>query len=339
MEELLLELLRIPSPSGCETVIAEFLERRLAKTFTVERQRVGTRWNLLAMNGTPRVLFTTHMDTVPGGPPVREDADAIYGRGACDAKGSIAAMVVAIERAAKDGLTDFGLLLDVGEEDDFCGVNEAVKFLRPEVVVLGEPTDGKAVIGQKGLLGVRIRCEGKSAHGSTPGLGVSAIDALMRMLVSLSSMELPYDIVLGKTTMNVGLVNGGSSANMVAQTAEATIEYRLTVPTREFEPMLRERIASAELSGVKIDVETLYTFDPVRPSASAFLRELSFNADIVPYFTELWFWSGARMAFVYGPGESKYAHTDEERILRRELRDAVEIYSSFLTRSARASTP
>lgn len=175
------DLLRIPSPSGDERGIGKFLVRRLKKSFNVKIQKVGNRFNILATKGETRLILTTHMDTIPKQLEIKEDDNYLYGRGACDAKGIIAAMICAGEEAIKKGLNNFGILLDVDEEKDFSGVKKAIKLINPGFVIVGEPTDFKIAIGQKGLIGIKIKCFGISASGSSEK-GISAIDKLIEIL-------------------------------------------------------------------------------------------------------------------------------------------------------------
>ncbi|PYS42410.1 MAG: peptidase dimerization protein, partial [Acidobacteria bacterium] len=145
--ELTKRLMAIPSVTGTEREVAEFLSRHLASMeYRVERQNVaGDRFNVFAFAGEGRVMFCTHIDTVPPPTvPIREDDEFLYGRGACDTKGIIAAMLEAGDRLRSGGITDFGYMLLIGEETDSIGAKtaNALKW-DSEYVIVGEPTQNQ----------------------------------------------------------------------------------------------------------------------------------------------------------------------------------------------------
>ena len=165
------------------------------------------RSNVFATWGKPDVVLSTHMDTVPPFFPAHEDAEHIYGRGSCDAKGILAAQVAAAERLKKDGVEDFALLFLVGEETVSDGAREA--NLHPQgtrFIINGEPTENKLVIGSKGNLRFDLRARGKMAHSAYPQLGVNAIDKLLDVLEDIRKIPLPVNPVLGPSTMNIGVI-------------------------------------------------------------------------------------------------------------------------------------
>lgn len=316
------DLCRIPSPSGDELALGDDLCRRLSR-FDIRRQQVGDRFNVIATRGKPRIVLTTHMDTVPGRLPVYEDDDFVYGRGACDAKGAMAAMLCAAEQALDEGLTDFGLVFDVGEESDFAGVKKAVDAVEPQVVIVGEPTGCGLVVGQKGLIIGRIVCEGRSAPGATPKKGVSAIMMLVDRLDALRKIALPLDPVLGETTLNVGLVKGGTAGNVVPAAAEASFEIRATRSTKEIIALLEAALPAGCLV---IDER----FEPVLSSSATFCF-LGVPSSVAQYFTEMAFWRGKDVV-VLGPGSYDVAHSAEERVEKVQLSRAVGMYLALLRR-------
>ncbi len=320
VDNLLRDLLKIPSPSGDEAEIGKFLVERLKKNFKIKTQNVGERFNVLAYIGNPKIILTTHMDTVPGELEIREDRNYIYGRGACDAKASIASMIAAEEKAVKQGIRDFGLLFDVGEEDDFAGIKKAVDLVKPEFVVIGEPTDFKVVIGQKGLLGIKIKCYGKAAAGSTPEKGVSAINKLIDVLNKINKIKFPASKTLGETTINVGKISGGIALNVVPDYAEAIVEIRTTERNENIISLIKSL-------GAIFDI--LYSLDPVIPQDSSFIRTK--EKITVPYFTEMYFWNNKAKTIVFGPGEYEYAHSANERLKKSDLERAVKGYLKMIT--------
>lgn len=319
--ELARDLIKIPSPSGEEKTIGEYLARRLEKNFKITLQKVGNRFNLLATRGNPKLILTTHLDTVPKVLEVKEDADYLYGRGACDTKGCMAAMVCAGEEAAKQELTNFGLLFDVSEESDFSGIKEAINLVNPEIVIVGEPTDFKLVRGQKGLIGIKVQCYGKSASGSTPEKGVSAIDKLIEILPKIKAIPWwPEDEILGKTTINIGQICGGTAPNVVADYAEAKIEIRTTKSSKEIRALIEKEIPKENLI-IEYDYEFVFT-------------DTKFNFDfeqiVVPYFTEMYFWAQKAKTFVFGPGKYEFAHSDDEKISKKDLEKGKAAYLEII---------
>ncbi|MDP6959825.1 MAG: M20/M25/M40 family metallo-hydrolase, partial [Planctomycetota bacterium] len=143
-ETLLRQLIDIPSISGEEEAVGQFLQTLLANLgFEVQTQEVSPgRNNLLATRRghEPRILLCSHIDTVPPYVPFRETKDLIYGRGACDTKGVITSMLHAGKSLLMEGFQDFGYLFLVGEEVDHCGAIEARKLgLSPTACIVGEP--------------------------------------------------------------------------------------------------------------------------------------------------------------------------------------------------------
>ncbi len=319
------DLLRIPSPSGNEKQVGVFLAKRLRKSFKVKLQKVGNRFNILATKGKPRLLLTTHLDTVSKELPLREDKKWLYGRGACDTKGIIAAMVCAAEEVVTLGRNDFGLLFDVSEESDFSGIQKAIKIVNPKRVIVGEPTDGKIVYGQKGLLGIKIKCKGKTAPGATPEKGISAINQLLSILEIIRRKKLLEDSELGKTTINIGKISGGVAPNVVADSAEAIIEVRTICRNNKVKELLLKGIS-------KENVEILYNFEPTINRDKRFLADCKGKKEIAPYFTEMYFWAKKAKAIVFGPGDYKYAHTDKEKIRKSDLIKGKKAYLEIIQR-------
>ncbi len=321
--ELTRKLLKIPSISGSEKEIAEFLFNRLSKTFKVEKQIIGNSFNILAIYGNPIIILTTHMDTVPGLLELKEDDEYLYGRGACDAKGIIAAMVCACEKAVEEGLNNFGILLDVCEETDFSGIKEAINLVNPEFLIVGEPTNFDIVYGQKGLLGIKLICKGKSAPGSTPELGISAINNLIVNLIKINNLKLPEDNFLGKTTLNIGLINGGNAVNTVPDYAEATIEFRSVTNNKELIKLIKKNILGCS-------IKILYNFENVINNNLEFIKDLNLNNKTVSYFSEMYFWNKKSKTIVFGPGNYDLAHSNEERIKKEDIKKGKLIYLEII---------
>src|SRR5262245_31932571 len=184
--DLTKQLMAIPSVTGAEREVAEFLASYLSSQgYRVERQSVtADRFNVFAFAGEGRVMFCTHIDTVPPATlPLREDDDFLYGRGACDTKGIIAAMVEAGERLRRNAITSFGYMFLVGEETDSIGAKTANRLKwDSEYVIVGEPTENQLVRAQKGMMMVKVTTEGRAAHSGYPEKGISAIKKLWNVL-------------------------------------------------------------------------------------------------------------------------------------------------------------
>src|SRR6202030_3043024 len=186
------------------------------------------RFNVYAEWGHPIVVLSTHMDTVPPFIESREDNENIYGRGACDAKGIIAAMIAAAEKLLETGTRNFGLLFVVGEERNSAGAEVASRSPRgSRYLINGEPTESKVALGSKGILRYEIVATGKMAHSAYPELGESAIEKLLDALEAIRRLKLPEDPVLGKTTLNIGTISGGRAPNIIPDAAKAELAIRL----------------------------------------------------------------------------------------------------------------
>lgn len=291
---------------------------------SVERMDVPERrCNLFAWWGKPVVALSTHMDTVPPFIPWREDAEFIWGRGACDAKGILASMIVATEKLIEEGRKNFGLLFLVGEERNSAGAMVAARMPRgSRFLVLGEPTENKLALWSKGSLRLEIATRGMAAHSAYPELGQSAIDTLLDVLDSIRGISLPQDPVLGASTMNIGTITGGRAPNIVADTARAEILVRLVGDAA----CVRGSFAAAVANRASLK-EVLCI------PAVQFERLDGIPTTVVSYTTD-----GPILApawgkpFLIGPGSIHVAHTEEERVSKSQLLSAVEIYSDMVRR-------
>src|SRR6185369_7606329 len=190
------QLVDIESITGNEAAVGQYLATQLeALGYNVERMSVeGDRINVFATppnDPEPPLVFSTHMDVVPPWFPSSEDANNIYGRGSCDAKGIIAAQIAAAEQLNRTGIP-VGLLYVSGEERDSLGAHVANQHARgSRFIVNGEPTESRIALASKGALRVEITSLGKMAHSAYPELGDSAINKLLDALQALRAMKLP----------------------------------------------------------------------------------------------------------------------------------------------------
>ena len=314
-------LIDIPSVTGDEKAVGEFLGSHLKSLdYKVEMQEVAEdRFNVIATTDTsPRIVFSTHMDTVPPHILSSEDEQRIYGRGACDAKGIIAAQINAAERLRTEGMNSIGLLFTVDEETGSLGAQVANKNKLnppPEYLINGEPTDNKLARVTKGSLRLTLQTSGRSAHSAYPEQGDSAIDKLLDILERIRRSNWPMDEILGETTCNIGLISGGTRPNVVPASAQAVLQLRLV---SEVPPV--KIIIEAAING-GAEVEYLSAHDPVHLFTVDGLEQcvVRFTTDI-PYLSE---WG---TPLLLGPGLILNAHTDHESVEKRELTEAVDLY-------------
>jgi acetylornithine deacetylase len=320
------ELIDIPSVTGDEfqigTSLAELLNRF---GYRVEIQEVeGDRANVIATSGPPpRVVLSTHMDTVPPYIASREDNEFIYGRGACDAKGIIACQIAAAEKLRAEG-HEIGLLFTVDEEATSAGAkiaNEHPFTSSCEYLINGEPTDNRVAVGTKGSLQAAISTVGRAAHSAYPEQGDSAIEKLLDVLEDVRKIDWPADETFGETTCNIGVISGGTRANVVPDQAQATLQIRLATKAEGAKSLLenamRER-ASLEYKSIH---------DPIR-----LLSLDGFEQTIVRFTTDIPYLTNWGQPLLIGPGSILVAHTDHERVAKSELLQAVECYVELVRR-------
>ncbi|HTA25738.1 MAG TPA: M20/M25/M40 family metallo-hydrolase [Terriglobales bacterium] len=314
------QLVDVESTTGSEGRVADFLNRELSRLgYRASKMPVeGERSNVFVTSpqqARPEVVFSTHMDTVPPFIPSSEDTARIYGRGACDAKGIIAAQIAAAERLRQEGIY-VGLLFVVGEEKDSLGAKVAnqqspgCKFL-----VNGEPTENRMASASKGTLRVEINATGRMAHSAYPELGESAIDKLLEALNRLKAIKLPSVEGIGPSTVNIGVIEGGRAPNVIPDKARAQLLYRLVGPSDK----LREEIvrsvaglATAEFV-LEIPFTRLRTLDGLPTMVAAFTTD-------IPWLSN---WGEPLLV---GPGSIHVAHTEDEYIEKRQLIEAIDIY-------------
>ena len=315
-------LIDIESVTGNERAVGDFLFEYLSRLGPVERMPVeGERFNLFASWGEPVVVLSTHIDTVPPFFPSSEDGELVHGRGACDTKGILAAMIKAVETLLAEGASGFGLLLVVGEETDSLGAQVANRQPRgSRYLINGEPTENRLALGSKGALYLRIEASGRMAHSAYPELGESAIDRLLEALARLRAVPLPSDPVLGETTLNIGTISGGRASNVIADRARAEVLIRTVGDTTDLRRSIREALA-----GVEIAEE--------RETRAMRLGSLpGFETTVVKYTTDIPRLGAWGEPFLLGPGSIHLAHTPEERVPKRELEDAVHLYVQMVRR-------
>lgn len=320
------QLVDIESTTGNEGRVADFLHRELSRLgYQSTKMPVeGERCNVFATSpqqARPVIVFSTHMDTVPPFIPSSEDDTKIYGRGACDAKGIIAAQIAAAERLRQEGIY-VGLLFVVGEEKDSLGAKIAnqqtpgCKFL-----VNGEPTENRMASASKGTLRVEIGATGRMAHSAYPELGESAIDKLLEALNRLKAIKLPSVEGIGPSTVNIGVLEGGRAPNVIPDKARAQLLYRLVGPSDKLRKEIVRTVAGLATAEFVLEIPftRLRTLDGLPTMVAAFTTD-------IPWLDN---WGEPLLV---GPGSIHVAHTEGEYVEKKQLQDAVELYCAIAKR-------
>ena len=316
------QFIDIPSPTEKERDAGEFLfETFQGLGYQCRRQDVAeNRFNVFASaGGRPRVIINSHFDTVPPWFASSEDEEFIYGRGACDTKGIIAAMIAAGERLRAGDVRDFAFLFVVGEETDSIGAKQAnIEFidLGSEYVLVGEPTESSFARASKGAFTCVARFEGIAGHSAYPERGDSAINKLVAAIADINRTDWGTHEVLGRATVNVGVIRGGEKANIIPASAEAEMIFRIVsepeVVRAKLDSLLRKHGG-----GILRSHGNPPQFMTVPDGAKSTV--FAFNTD-VPHLR------GLGKPLLFGPGSILDAHGERERIRKRDLIDAITTY-------------
>jgi acetylornithine deacetylase/succinyl-diaminopimelate desuccinylase-like protein len=366
-EKLLADLIALPSvnpaflpprhPSAGEKRVADFLAATAARAgLEVEFQKVMPgRSNVIARLRPPgkikqTILLAPHLDTVgadgTGFIPQRRNG-RLHGRGACDTKGSAAAMFSALcELAAAKSRPQnteivFAGLID--EENAQAGSRAlADGGFRADLAIVGEPTKLQVVTAHKGCLWLRLETRGRAAHGATPHLGKNAIHEMARIVDFLETdyaagLKRRKHKLLGHGTVNVGKISGGAQPNIVP--AECVIEIdRRTLPgetensvRREIAARLRAKKLSAKISSFKLAPALPLETDARLALVKQFLRAANQTRPLgVDYFCDAAVLSAGGMpSVVFGPGDIAQAHTADEWISLAELERGKDLLVRF----------
>jgi acetylornithine deacetylase len=317
------QLIDIESTTGNEGRVGAWLASFLRdRGYSVLEQPFdGNRVNVIAAVGEPDIVLSTHFDCVPPFFPSRVDNGMLYGRGACDAKGILAAQVAAAERLREKGETRIGLVFVGGEERGSDGAKAANRIAsKSRYLINGEPTELRLGAATRGCFRVRLTATGKAAHSGYPELGESAIEKLMDCLLALRSADWPADPLLGRTHYTVGLISGGVAPNVIPPNAEAEVFFRTVGehgPLREtLHQILAGRVTITEI--LELPAMRLHTVP-------------GFETAVFSYFSDIPFLTNWGTPLLIGPGSIHVAHTDREHIAIDELNRAVETYETLAT--------
>ena len=313
------ELIDIDSTTGREQAAGDWLAARLrAMGYSVVEQPVGNgRRNIVATLDAPIVVLSTHYDCVPPFFPSSVRDGRLYGRGACDAKGILAAQVAAAERLREQGERRIGLLFVVGEERGSDGADVAnASPIGSQYLINGEPTDSRLALATRGNLRVRLRATGRACHSAAPQHGISAIDLLIDALIRLRGLPLPVDPDLGATYYSIGLIEGGVAPNVVSPHASAEVMFRTVGPHDDLLKLLE---ALAPL----VTVEEVLRVPHVRLKT---WTDSSIETAVFPFTTDIPLLSRWGAPLLFGPGSFLLAHTAEEHLEIKEMEEAVGKY-------------
>jgi acetylornithine deacetylase len=321
------QLIDIPSTTGEEAEAGRFLADSLQRFgYQVQTQQVASgRENVIATTGMPpAIVLSTHMDTVPPHIVSGEDEEFIYGRGACDAKGILAAQIAAAQKLRAGGMNEIGLLFTVDEEVISAGAKAANAHpiaSSCRYLINGEPTDNRLAVGTKGSLQATIKTDGQPAHSAYPEQGESAIEKLLDVLGDVRRIEWPSHETFGETTCNIGVMSGGTRANVIPPEARATLQIRLATNAGLVKQLLEDAIAG------RGSLEYTSVHDPVR-----LLAIDGFEQTMVRFTTDIPHLTNWGRPLLMGPGSILDAHTAHERVAKAELLKSVELYCSLVRR-------
>ena len=317
--QLARDLIDIDSTSGQESKAVTWLASWLRDHgyHVTEQPVVNDRANVIATitKRDPEIVFSTHIDCVPSFFPSRIDGNTLYGRGACDAKGILAAQITALEQLRTSGEESIGLLVVVGEEHGSPGAQAANRLAQScRYLINGEPTDNRLARATRGVYRVCLSTQGRAAHSSHPELGESAIEKLLDALVALRELNLPADEIIGRTTYTIGMLSGGVAPNVVPPNAEADVNFRTVGPASE---------VRACLNALPDNVSTkdIIVVPPVHLKTMP-----GFDTEVFRFTTDIPFLSSWGEPLLIGPGSVQVAHTADEHVEIPELERAVDLY-------------
>lgn len=358
---LLKTIISIKSMSWEEQALAEFVQKYLSDLGM--ETRIDHHGNVYGeyRNGSPTLLFNTHLDNVPVNSDWKTNPfesviqdGLLYGRGACDPKGSLAGMLIAVKTLLKNTQLK-GSVIFMGaateeisppsDKGTYKGIMDgAVKDV--DMAICGEPTDCKACITQYGRMEYRLKTFGKAAHANAPEKGINSILHMAELVKALDSqVSRPVFPLLGKSTFNIGMINGGVQSNIVPATCEVLIDQGL-VPGQTHETALAEMIeicdaVKSRIPDLNYQFETTYTGyatlldtnEPIVKAAIAAINEVHGTNDakeaaFTSHCDGDWLITfGHIPTLILGPGSLKLAHTSNEYVPLAEVIECAKIYT------------
>jgi acetylornithine deacetylase len=336
--ELLRRLVAVPSESGKEDAVVALLEETFRGLGWTPR-REGR--NLYAVLGTegPLLLLNSHTDTVPVGegwskPPLGAVEDGrVYGRGANDAKGPLTAMILGAARAYAKAPPRGRVLVAATCEEEISGqgLGALLPLLpRPDAAVVGEPTGLAPAVAQKGLLLLTVTVRGRAAHAAWGG-GVNAVHAAARDITALAGLPFEREHpLLGRPSLQVTKVLGGTRHNVVPDRCELTIDIRTTPDYRpeEIVELVRAAVGGeVEIRSRRLEsVATAPEHPVVRAALAARPGAAAFGSPTVSD----WIFLKDVPTVKVGPGDSRRSHTPDEYLETAELEEGVLFYERLI---------
>lgn len=312
-----MDILRFDSTSGQENELARYIAEKYKPTnVDVEIQKTESgRLNVFFKWGEPKIIFNSHLDTVPPYIPPVKDNDLILGRGSCDAKGQLAYLFETCKQLSGEGYDNFGMLMTAGEEDGSHGAIKANEIIKNcDFIIVGEPTENILIKASKGNWCLQFTFTGKNCHSGYPELGDNAIDKMVGFINKLNQIDFGNDKILGKTTYNIGKLESNNAHNVVSDFVTMKMFFRTT-----FESHNKIIDKLIMLLDDKSKMEILYSDDPME-----FYTVDGFETGIVSYCTDAPSFTNIPNKLLYGPGSILVAHTSDEFIKIADLHKAVE---------------
>ncbi len=316
IDKFLWEILAIDSTTGKEGRLADFLVNKVTPqgAKTAIHHVAHDQKNVFFTWGCPKVIFCTHLDTVPPYIQPQKKAGKIYGRGACDAKGQIAAMYQACQELYQEQQQDFGLLLLAAEETNSAGAKLANTLIKgSQFIIIGEPTNRKLTTAAKGNMLIELKVSGRSAHSGYPEHGKCAIKTFNLFLNKLAKLKFSVDKKLGKTTYNISCLSTDNSHNVVADNLQCKLFFRTTFKSHHLIEQKLRKVAGKDVKIKQVSASQPITFFTVPGFPKA---AVSFGSD-APSLSRL------GQPILYGPGSILHAHTIKEQIKIKDLKLAV----------------
>ncbi len=342
--DVLLDALRIYSPTTQESELADFLAEKMSK-LGYSKVRIDRAGNAVGEigSGSTKLLLCGHMDTVPGQLPVVRKEDRVYGRGAADAKSPLCALLLAGAAAADSGVrvTFAGATQEEGEG---AGIQELIRSGGEfDYAVFGEPSGANRItVGYRGRVSLHVTVRTAGGHAGSPWAQRSAFDEFAQLLSRLKAYERSNEVQgdhFRSLSVSPTLVKAGSYHNVIPSLCEATLDLRLppSVPSSRAVAEI-QRVAGQTDEGVQIDVRPgepteAYQADTGSSLVRAFQRAILLRLKAKPSLVRktgtgdmnTFAHTNSAECVTYGPGLSSTSHTDGEMVQVRDYLDSIEV--------------
>jgi acetylornithine deacetylase/succinyl-diaminopimelate desuccinylase-like protein len=327
MIDFLLDIMRFDSTSGRENELVKYISETYKPheaEAEIQKTKSG-RLNIFFKWGEPKIIFCSHLDTVPPYIPPSRENGIIKGRGSCDAKGQVAYLFEVCLQLRKEGFDNFGMLMVSGEEDGSHGAFAANDIIKNcDFILIGEPTENKLIRASKGNISFSLVFKGKSCHSGYPHLGDNAIERMFSFINRLEKTDFGEDKLLGKTFYNIGLLESKNAHNVVSDRVTMKLFFRTTFTSHD---KIIKHLKS--LLDENSEMKVLYEHVPLN-----FYTVEGFPTDIVAFGTDAPAFTNIKNKILYGPGSIIDAHTEHEFIkvddLYKAVKDIKAVYKKIL---------